>query len=53
MSILQSLPCDAAISEEGIIERIDHWMNKMWNSGGSPLFPIYKFEDIIGMAFPM
>jgi hypothetical protein len=33
-----SLPCDAAISEEGKIERIDHWMNNMWKVREVPTF---------------
>jgi hypothetical protein len=32
---LISLPVDAVINEEGEIERIDHWANKMWKLGGS------------------
>ncbi len=30
-----SLSSDAVINKEGEIERIDHWVNKMWNLGGS------------------
>ncbi|MGZ7050270.1 MAG: transposase [Methanobacterium sp.] len=30
-----SLSVDAVINEEGKIERIDHWANKMWKLGGS------------------
>ena len=32
---LISLPIDAVINEEGEIQRIDHWANKMWKLGGS------------------
>ncbi len=32
---LISLPVDAVINEEGELERIDHWANKMWKLGGS------------------
>ncbi len=32
---LISLPVDAVINEEGELERIDHWANKMWKFGGS------------------
>ncbi len=32
---LISLGTDAVINEEGEIERIDHWANKMWKLGGS------------------
>lgn len=32
---LISLPVDAVINEEGEIERLDHWANKMWKLGGS------------------
>ena len=37
-----SLPSDAVVSTEGKIERINHWMNKMWKSGGSPHFPLNR-----------
>jgi hypothetical protein len=37
-----SLPSDAAISTEGRMNRIDHWMNKMWKSGGDPHFPLSR-----------
>lgn len=30
-----SLSSDAVINEEGELERIDHWANKMWKLGGS------------------
>jgi len=32
---LISLPVDAVINKEGELNRIDHWANKMWKSGGS------------------
>lgn len=32
---LISLPVDAVINEEGELERINHWANKMWKLGGS------------------
>ncbi len=39
---LISLPVDAVINEEGELERIDHWANKMWKLGGSRQM---KIED--------
>src|SRR5450756_1441114 len=32
---LISLPIDAVINEEGEVERLSHWANKMWKLGGS------------------
>lgn len=32
---LISLPVDAVINEEGEVQRLDHWANKMWKLGGS------------------
>jgi len=32
---LISLGVDAVINNEGKLERIDHWVNKMWKLGGS------------------
>jgi len=32
---LISLPVNAVINEEGELKRIDHWVNKMWELGGS------------------
>lgn len=32
---LISLGANAVINREGELERIDHWVNKMWNLGGS------------------
>jgi len=37
-----SLPSDAIVSAEGKMKRIDHWMNKMWKSGGDPHFPLNR-----------
>jgi uncharacterized protein Usg len=37
-----SLPSDAVISAEGRNERINHWINKMWKSGGDPHFPLNR-----------
>jgi hypothetical protein len=32
---LISLSVDSVINEEGEIERLGHWANKMWKQGGS------------------
>ena len=37
---LISLGVDAVISNEGKLERIDHWVNKMWALGGSKYMKI-------------
>jgi hypothetical protein len=45
---LISLPVDAVINEEGELERIDHWANKMWKLGGSRQM---KIEDKLGFLY--
>jgi hypothetical protein len=37
---LISLGIDAVINKEGELERIDHWINKMWKLGGSKYMKI-------------
>lgn len=31
---------DATVNDEGTVEQIDHWCNKLWKEGGSPKKPL-------------
>ncbi len=39
--------CNAVISIEGTIERINHWVNKLWKKGGSIHMPITKKLELL------
>ena len=39
--------CNAVIHIEGTIERINHWVNKMWKKGGSIHMPIAKKLEML------
>ena len=39
--------CNAVINIEGTIERINHWVNKLWKKGGSIHMPIAKKLELL------
>ncbi|WP_394697802.1 transposase [uncultured Methanomethylovorans sp.] len=39
--------CNAVINMEGTIERINHWINKLWKKGGSIHMPIAKKLELL------
>ena len=45
---LISLPIDAVINEEGEVERLSHWANKMWKLGGSKHM---KIDDMLRFLY--
>jgi len=44
---LISLGVDAVINDEGKLERIDHWANKMWKLGGSKYMNIVEKLELL------